>query len=200
MFVSIMKKKYPNILNETERDNLKNLIAAGTARARKLTHTRILLKADQSTDGPGWVDDAVAEAVEVSQPTVSRVRKQYFEEGLEAALNRRLPTTGTTTESSMGSRRRGWWHLPAASHQRARLAKVCGLWPTASSEEAVADPSKSERRVRLVHGEYARSLHPPLQPATPPDLHGRYLKATSKRYHTTPADGAGKSRASRLRG
>jgi transposase len=26
--------------------------------------------------------------VEVSQPTVSRVRKQYFEDGLEAALNR----------------------------------------------------------------------------------------------------------------
>jgi transposase len=29
--------------------------------------------------------------VEVSQPTVARVRKQYFEEGLEAALNRRAP-------------------------------------------------------------------------------------------------------------
>jgi hypothetical protein len=29
--------------------------------------------------------------VEVSQPTVSRVRKQYFEEGLHAALNRRPP-------------------------------------------------------------------------------------------------------------
>ncbi len=33
----------------------------------------------------------VAEAVEVSQPTVSRVRKQYVEEGLGAALNRRPP-------------------------------------------------------------------------------------------------------------
>jgi hypothetical protein len=29
--------------------------------------------------------------VEVSQPTVSRVRKQYVEEGLQAALNRRPP-------------------------------------------------------------------------------------------------------------
>jgi len=37
------------------------------------------------------VDEMVAEAVEVSQPTVCRVRKQYFEEGLEAALNRRPP-------------------------------------------------------------------------------------------------------------
>lgn len=84
-----MKKKYPVILSDTEREQLKSLIAAGTAPARKLTHARILLKADQSTEGPSWVDDAVADAVEVSQPTVSRVRKQYFEEGLEAALNRR---------------------------------------------------------------------------------------------------------------
>ena len=86
-----MKKKYPVILSDTERAELKSLIAAGTAPARKLTHARILLKADQSPEGSGWVDDAVAEAVEVSQPTVSRVRKQYFEEGMEAALNRRAP-------------------------------------------------------------------------------------------------------------
>ena len=66
-----MKKKYPVILTQTERDDLKMLIASGTAPARKLTHARILLKADQSQEGPGWVDDAVAEAVEVSQPTVS---------------------------------------------------------------------------------------------------------------------------------
>src|ERR687883_1802357 len=87
----MMKKKYPVILTETQREHLKSLIAAGTAPARKLTHARILLKADQSTEGPGWVDEKVADAVEVSQPTVARVRKQYFEEGLEAALNRRPP-------------------------------------------------------------------------------------------------------------
>src|SRR5215208_1009819 len=87
----IMKKKYPIILTQTEREQLKDLIAAGTAPARKLTHARILLKADQSPQGPAWVDEEVADAVEVSQPTVSRVRKQYFEEGMEAALNRRPP-------------------------------------------------------------------------------------------------------------
>jgi DNA-binding transcriptional ArsR family regulator len=91
MLSCIMKKKYPVILSDTEREELKRLIAAGTAPARKLTHARILLKADQSPEGPGWVDEQVTEAVEVSQPTISRVRKQYFEEGLEAALNRRPP-------------------------------------------------------------------------------------------------------------
>jgi DNA-binding transcriptional ArsR family regulator len=86
-----MKKKYPVILSEAQRERLKSLIAAGSAPARKLTHARILLKADQSPEGPGWVDEQVAEAVETSQPTVCRVRKQYFEEGLQAALNRRPP-------------------------------------------------------------------------------------------------------------
>jgi len=87
-----MKKRYAVVLTAPERDQLKRLLAAGTASARKLTHARILLKADQGPEGPGWVDDAIAEAVEVSQPTVSRVRKQYVEQGLEAALNRRPPT------------------------------------------------------------------------------------------------------------
>jgi hypothetical protein len=123
MSVLIMKKKYPVILSETQRDYLRSLIAAGTAPARKLTHARILLKGDQSPQGPGWVDDAVAEAVEVSQPTVSRVRKQYFEEGLEAAINRRHPTE-STIESSMASRRHVLWRLPAPSHLRAMPAGV----------------------------------------------------------------------------
>jgi transposase len=70
---------------------LYKLIAAGTASARKLTHARVLLKADQSPEGPGWADERIADAVEVSQPTISRIRKQYVEEGLEAALNRRAP-------------------------------------------------------------------------------------------------------------
>jgi hypothetical protein len=56
---SIMKKKYPVILSATERVELKQRIAAGTAPARKLTHARILLKADQSPQGPGWVDEQV---------------------------------------------------------------------------------------------------------------------------------------------
>jgi transposase len=54
-------------------------------------HARILLKADQRPGAPAWTDDAIADAVEVSQPTVARVRRHFVEEGLEAALNRRAP-------------------------------------------------------------------------------------------------------------
>jgi transposase len=86
-----MKKKYPVRLTDSDRQALTSLITAGTAPARKLTHARVLLKADQDPGGPGWTDDAIAEAVEVSQPTIARIRKQYVEAGLEAALNRRAP-------------------------------------------------------------------------------------------------------------
>lgn len=86
-----MHKRYPIVLPESERIYLKQLIAAGTAPARLLTHARILLKADQRPDGPGWVDERIAQAVEVSQPTIARVRRQYVEQGLEAALHRRAP-------------------------------------------------------------------------------------------------------------
>jgi transposase len=70
---------------------LQALIAAGIAPARKLARARVLLKCDQGAQGPAWVDQRVAEAVEMSQPTVARVRKQYVEEGLDAALHRRAP-------------------------------------------------------------------------------------------------------------
>jgi transposase len=86
-----MHKTYVVELDPAERAELQQLIAAGTAPARKLTRARILLKADQSPAGPGWVDARIAEAVEVSQATVARVRQQYVTEGLAATLKRRAP-------------------------------------------------------------------------------------------------------------
>ena len=86
-----MYQKYVVMLTEAERDQLEQLIAAGTAPARKLAHARVLLKADKGPGGPGWVDAAIADAVEISQPTISRIRQQFVEAGLEAALNRRAP-------------------------------------------------------------------------------------------------------------
>jgi transposase len=79
-----MNKRYPVVLTDSERESLKRLLAAGTAPARKLAHARILLKAAE-----GWTDAQIVKAVDISQPTISRVRKQFVEEGLEAAVNRR---------------------------------------------------------------------------------------------------------------
>ena len=74
MLVLTMKKKYGVILTDAERDELRRLMVVGTAPARKLTHARVLLKADQGREGPGWADERIAEAVEVSQRTISRIR------------------------------------------------------------------------------------------------------------------------------
>jgi transposase len=86
-----MHKRYPVVVSEAERAYLEQLLAAGSAPTRKLMHARVLLKADEGPGGPSWVDQAIAEAVEVSQPTIARIRRQYVEQGLEAALNRRAP-------------------------------------------------------------------------------------------------------------
>jgi hypothetical protein len=86
-----MKSKYAVCLSEVERARLRTLIGAGTAPARELAHARILLKADQGEGGPGWNDTAIAGALEVCTRTVARVRQQYVTEGLEAALQRRMP-------------------------------------------------------------------------------------------------------------
>src|SRR5215218_700981 len=82
-------KKYLVTLTAEERDRLTALIAAGTAAAKKLTHARILLKADAAEGGPGWTDDRIAEALDVSTDTIGRVRQRLVEQGLEAALVRK---------------------------------------------------------------------------------------------------------------
>lgn len=79
------------MVTDTHRAELQQIIAFGTAPARQLAHARILLKADQSPAGPAWVDDAIADALDISQSSVSRVRKQFVEQGMNAALNRRMP-------------------------------------------------------------------------------------------------------------
>jgi hypothetical protein len=84
-----MNKKYRVTLTDDERTLLQDLIASGTAPARTLTHARILLKADQSDDGPAWPDAVISEALEVSSATIARVREGFVEESLAAALHRR---------------------------------------------------------------------------------------------------------------
>ena len=86
-----MKKKYIVTLTEVERQMLQAMLSRGKAATRKLVHARILLKADASPGRPGWSDDQIAAGLEVGRATVERVRKEFVEEGLEAALERRKP-------------------------------------------------------------------------------------------------------------
>ena len=87
-----MNKKYIVQLTSEQRATLEQRIRSGTCAAAVQHHARILLKADTSTDGPAWADAAIAAAVEVSVPTVERVRQLFVRHGLDAALGRK-PTT-----------------------------------------------------------------------------------------------------------
>jgi hypothetical protein len=82
-------KKYLVRLSKEERKLLTSLISSGKGPARMFTRARILLKADIGEDGPGWRDEKISEALDVTVQTVERVRKQLVEEGLEAVLRRR---------------------------------------------------------------------------------------------------------------
>jgi len=84
-----VNKKYVVTLTEAERTMLEDLTRTGKAAARKITHARILLKADVSAAGPGWQDQQISAALEVSEGTVRRVRLLFVEEGLAAALTPR---------------------------------------------------------------------------------------------------------------
>lgn len=79
-------KKYIVKLTPEQREELSCMISTGKAAARELTHARILLKADQGPDGAGWSDAKIQEALEISQPTVARVRKRCAERGVQEAI------------------------------------------------------------------------------------------------------------------
>src|SRR6476619_7830532 len=83
-------KRFKVTMTAEERQQLSQLVKAGKAGAMKLTHARILLKADAAEDGgPAWPDVRIAEAFDVSTDTIARFRQRFVEQGLEAALGRK---------------------------------------------------------------------------------------------------------------
>ena len=81
-------KKNSIRLTQEQRRELEALISAGACPARKITHARMLLKADCGPDGPRWSARQIHEAIDVGETTVHRVRRSFVHGGLEAARNR----------------------------------------------------------------------------------------------------------------
>src|SRR6266487_4552052 len=75
--ISPMKKQHLVSLTEEQRASLKTLLSGGQAAARTLTRARILLKADIGHEAGGYSDHEIGQALEVSRPTVERVRKRF---------------------------------------------------------------------------------------------------------------------------
>jgi hypothetical protein len=79
-------KKYIVELTIEQREELSQMISTGKASARQLTHARVLLKADQGSDGPAWSDARIAEALEVSTSLVGSVRRKCALMGVQEAI------------------------------------------------------------------------------------------------------------------
>ena len=76
------RKKYLINLNAEGRQKLLDMTRKGTLKARQFKRAMILLKADE-----GLSDPKIMAAVDVSRPTVERIRKRFVEGGMDRALN-----------------------------------------------------------------------------------------------------------------
>ena len=80
----MVREKFAVRLTPEERDQLEHLVRAGKSPARVTTRARILLKT-----GEGWPASRVAQALDVSEGTVFRLKRRFAEDGLDGALRDR---------------------------------------------------------------------------------------------------------------
>jgi len=86
-----MRLKYALQVTDEQRQYLEKLISSGTSPARMVTRARILLKSDQSENGPHWSYEKIARALDVSEMLIRDVRRRFVSGGLEAAIQRKKP-------------------------------------------------------------------------------------------------------------
>ena len=77
----MVREKYGVRLTPEQRNQLEHLARAGKSTARVTTRARILLKTDA-----GWSAPQVAQALDVVEGTVFRIKRRFAEEGLAGAL------------------------------------------------------------------------------------------------------------------
>ena len=81
----MVREKYGVRLTPEERNQLEHVVRAGKSSARITARARILLKT-----GEGWTAPRVAQALDVSEGTVLRIKRRFVEDGLEGVLQDRL--------------------------------------------------------------------------------------------------------------
>jgi hypothetical protein len=75
-------------LTKEEREYLESIIKEGKQTARKFNRAKILLLADEGAEGPAMTDTEIADKLDVSAPTVARVRRLLITKGqIDDVLN-----------------------------------------------------------------------------------------------------------------
>lgn len=91
-----MATKHVLCLLADERSELEAVTRNGRRSAEKIRRAQVLLKADEGEHGPGWTDEQISTALDVSRRMVQNVRKRAVEEGPTAALERKRRLTPPT--------------------------------------------------------------------------------------------------------
>ena len=84
-----MAPRYRVILTEEERKELKAISSKGKRAARTVLYARALLLLDAGEQGPKWIVAKVAEALGTTTRSLEHLKKQFVEEGITSALNRK---------------------------------------------------------------------------------------------------------------
>ena len=85
-----MSPRYRVTLTKDERKELETITRRGKNHARRFIHARALLLCDAGADGPAWNVSDVAEALGVTSRAIEHLKKRFVEDGLEAALERKV--------------------------------------------------------------------------------------------------------------
>ena len=84
------RKIYRVRLEDDERGMLRGIVDSGKGSKERRQRAHILLLADEAREGGGRADNDIADVLGAGTATVERVRRKCVEDGLEAALDRKV--------------------------------------------------------------------------------------------------------------
>ena len=84
-----MAPRYKVTLTKEEREELEELSTKGKRAARTVLYARALLLLDAGDYGQKWIVSKVAEALGTSTRSLEKLKKQFVEEGVWSAIERK---------------------------------------------------------------------------------------------------------------
>ena len=83
-------------LTAEQRERLESMVRNGSSKAKRITHARILLMADEDHPLGRYKDAKIAAALGIHLNTVARARRKFVREGEQAAVERKVRATPPT--------------------------------------------------------------------------------------------------------
>ena len=163
----MVREKYGVRLTPEQRNQLEHLVRAGKSTARVTTRARILLKTDAA-----WSAPQVAQALDVAEGTVFRIKHRFAEAGLAGALQDR-----PQAHRHRKLEDRGEAHPVSSTGQALNTHRVASLYETFPAAEARRIAKRLEFHYTPKHGSW---LNPVLS------LPKRWRKSSSA-YYPAPA-------------